>query len=92
VDVDAVERLRERALRHVAIVFDEPADAGPLERLDGVRVEGADGRTLRLSAPERAMDGIVKEAARHPVVDLVSQPADLEELFLELYEEKPNGG
>jgi ABC-2 type transport system ATP-binding protein len=92
VDVDAVERLRERALRHVAIVFDEPADAGPFERLDGVRVEGADGRTLRLSAPERAMDGIVKEAARHPVVDLVSQPADLEELFLELYEEKPNGG
>jgi ABC-2 type transport system ATP-binding protein len=92
VDVDAVERLRERALRHVAIVFDEPADSGPFERLDGVRVEGADGRTLRLSAPERAMDGIVKEAARHPVVDLVSQPADLEELFLELYEEKSNGG
>ena len=92
VDVDAVERLRERALRHVAIVFDEAAEAGPFERLDGVRVEGADGKTLRLSAPERAMDGIVKEAARHPVVDLVSQPADLEELFLELYEEKPDGG
>jgi beta-exotoxin I transport system ATP-binding protein len=92
VDVDAVERLRERALRHVAIVFDEPADAGPFERLDGVRVEGAAGRTLRLSTPERAMDGIVKEAAHHPVVDLVSQPADLEELFLEFYEEKPDGG
>ena len=92
VDVDVVERLLERALRHVAIVFDQPADPGPFERLDGVRVEGADGRTLRLSAPERAMDPIVKEAARHPVVDLVSQPADLEELFLELYEEEPRGG
>src|SRR5262245_14440364 len=92
VDVDAVERLRERALRHVAIVFDEPAASGPFERLDGVRIEGADGRTLRLSAPERAMDAIVKEAARHPVVDLVSQPADLEELFLELYEEESSGG
>jgi hypothetical protein len=38
------------------------------------------------------MDAIVKEAARHRVVDLVSQPADLEELFLELYEEEEHGG
>jgi len=29
----------------------------------------------------------VKAAARHEVVDLVSQPADLEEIFLELYRE-----
>jgi ABC-2 type transport system ATP-binding protein len=92
VDVDVVECLRERALRHVAIVFDQAANPGPFERLDGVRVEGADGRTLRVSAPERAMDAIVKEAARHRVVDLVSQPADLEELFLELYEEEEHGG
>ena len=31
------------------------------------------------------MDAVVKEAARTGVVDLVSQPADLEEIFLELY-------
>ena len=92
VDVDAVEQLRERALRHVTIVFAEPADPSAFERLDGARIEGADGKTLRLSAPERAIDAIVKEAARHRVVDIVSQPADLEELFLELYEEAPDGG
>ena len=44
---------------------------------------------MRLSAPEPAMDAIVKEAAAHRIVDLVSQPADLEEIFLELYEEPP---
>jgi ABC-2 type transport system ATP-binding protein len=92
VDVDAVERLRERALRHVTIVFAEPVDSAPFRRLDGVRVDGADGATVRLSAPERAIDAIVKEAAQRPVVDFVSQPADLEELFLELYEEAPDGG
>jgi beta-exotoxin I transport system ATP-binding protein len=92
VDVDAVGRLRERALRHVAIVFAEPVDPAPFERVDGVRLEGADGATVRLSAPERAIDPIVKEASRHRVVDFVSQPADLEELFLELYDEGSDGG
>jgi ABC-2 type transport system ATP-binding protein len=51
----------------------------------------ADGKVVRLSAPEAAMDGVVKEAAAHRVVDLVSQPADLEEIFLELYEEPESG-
>ena len=60
------------------------------ERLDGVRVERAEGTTIGLSAPEPALDAIVKEAARHQVVDLVSEPADLEEIFLEFYEE-PDG-
>ena len=38
-DVDAVERLRERALRHVTILFAEPVDATRFAALDGVRVE-----------------------------------------------------
>ncbi|HSC49725.1 MAG TPA: ABC transporter ATP-binding protein [Gaiellaceae bacterium] len=90
VDVDSVERLRERALRHVTVAFGEPVDAGAFAALDGVRVERVDGTTIRLSAPEPALDAIVKEAARHRVVDLVSEPADLEEIFLEFYEE-PDG-
>ena len=36
-------------------------------------------------APEPAMDAVVKAAAAHPVADLVSEPADLETIFLELY-------
>ena len=87
VDVDSVERLRERALRHVTIAFAEPVEASAFDRLAGVRVDGAEPTTVRLSAPEPALDAIVKEAARHRVVDLVSEPADLEEIFLEFYEE-----
>ena len=90
VDVDAVEHLRERALRHVTIVFGEPVEAARFEGLDGVRVDSVEDSVVRLSAPEPAMDAIVKEAAAHRIVDLVSQPADLEEIFLELYEEPPN--
>jgi beta-exotoxin I transport system ATP-binding protein len=87
VDLDSVDRLRERALRHVTIVFAQPVEPERFVRLDGVRLDQADGSVLRLSAPEPAMDAVVKEAAAHSVVDLVSQPADLEEIFLELYEE-----
>lgn len=91
-EVDAVERLRERALRHVTIVFAEPVDPRPFASIDGVRVETSDGAVVRLAAPEPAMDAVVKEAASHRVVDLVSQPADLEEIFLELYEEPADAG
>jgi ABC-2 type transport system ATP-binding protein len=86
-DVDSVAALRERALRHITIVFDrdEPADA--FAGLKDVRIHERTPRLVRLSAPESAMDAVVKAAARSRVADLVSSPADLEEIFLELYRE-----
>lgn len=87
VDVDSVEGLRTRSLRHVRITFEEPAPDFELADIPGVRVVEADGPRVRLSAPETAMDALVKTVARRPIVDLVSEPADLEEIFLELYHE-----
>jgi ABC-2 type transport system ATP-binding protein len=87
IDVDRVETLRERALRHVSIVFADHVDPSQFAALDGVNVEEAGNASVRLSASEAAMDAVVKAAARHEVVDLVSEPADLEEIFLELYRE-----
>jgi ABC-2 type transport system ATP-binding protein len=91
VDVDAVESLRERSLRHVTVTFAGPVDSARLAGLDGVRVVRVDGATVHLSAPETAMDALVKAVAGHTVVDLVSEPADLEEIFLELYREAGDG-
>ena len=87
IDVDSVERLRGRSLRHVTITFTGQADQVPFAGLDGVRVVETDGSVLRLSVPVAAMDAVVKAAARHRLVDLVSAPADLDEIFLELYRE-----
>ena len=87
IDVDRVETLRERARRHVSITFAVRVDPSEFSALDGVSVERASDSWVRLSASESAMDAVVKAAARHQVVDLVSQPADLEEIFLELYRE-----
>ena len=87
IDVAEVESLRERSLRHVTITFDGSVDPSWFASLEGVRIIGTDGRVLRLTAPEIAMDELVKAISAHRIVDLVSQPADLEEIFLELYRE-----
>jgi ABC-2 type transport system ATP-binding protein len=91
VDVDAVDSLRERSLRHVTVTFAAVADPSRFTAVDGVRLVEADGTTLRLSSPESAMNPLLKRIAEHEIVDLVSQPADLEEIFLELYRQDDDG-
>jgi ABC-2 type transport system ATP-binding protein len=91
VDVDVVEGMRARSLRHVTVTFAGEADQRRLEAIGGVRVTSADGSTVRLSAPETSMDALVKALAGSTVVDLVSEPADLEEIFLELYRDGARG-
>ena len=46
---------------------------------------------MRLALPAGAMDAVVKVAARQRIVDLVSAPAQLEEIFLDLYREADHG-
>jgi hypothetical protein len=38
------------------------------------------------------MNAVVKAAAGHELVDFISEPADLEEIFLELYREGSGDG
>jgi beta-exotoxin I transport system ATP-binding protein len=91
IDVDSVASLRERAPRHVRITFTQPVDASTFTGIEGVRVQRADSTVVQLAAPAAALDGIVKVAARHELVDLISAPAELEEIFLELYREGSDG-
>ncbi len=91
VDLDSVDRLRDRALRHVTIRFAGTADPAPFAAIAGVRVDATDGDLLRLSAPATAMDAVTKAAAHSTIIDLVSAPADLEEIFLDEYREVNDG-
>lgn len=88
VTVESVETLRRRAVRHVEITFARPVDPGTFHRLDGVADATAHGPVVKLSV-HGTLDAIVKEAARHAVVDFLSQPADLEEIFLAYYRQEP---
>src|SRR5262245_50393174 len=77
VDVDAVESLRERSLRHVTVTFPSAPDPDAFSGIDGVRIVEVGSMSLKLSSPESAMSALVKRIAEFEIVDLVSQPADL---------------
>lgn len=84
VTVERVETLRERAVRKVEIHFDAPVPAQEFAVLPGVGDLRVDGTVLRCRLAGRA-DPLVKVAARHTVVDLLSEEPDLEELFFDYY-------
>jgi ABC-2 type transport system ATP-binding protein len=87
VAVERIEDLRERAVRRVQIQFADPVDPAEFERLPGVSELTVEGCALRCRLDGRA-DDLVKAAARHTVVSLLSEEPDLEELFFTFY----NGG
>ena len=92
IDVDSVASLRERSLRQITIRFRDAVETAVFGAIDGVRIQKSEDRSVRLTAPEPAMDAIVKAAAGHHIVDFVAEPADLEEIFLELYRENDGSG
>jgi ABC-2 type transport system ATP-binding protein len=84
VTVERVETLRERAVRKLEIHFDTPVPAAEFAALPGVSDLRVDGTMLRCRLAGGA-DALVKAAARHTVLDLLSEEPDLEELFFDYY-------
>jgi ABC-2 type transport system ATP-binding protein len=82
--IDEVETLRSRALRRVQITFDSPVSTADFEGVDGLVDLEVEDSVLRARLAGRA-DALVKAAARHTVVDLVSEEPHLEELFFHYY-------
>jgi ABC-2 type transport system ATP-binding protein len=74
------------SLRTVTITFAEPVDPAEFEALADVHDARTDGTVLTVRTTGDA-DALVKAAARHHVVDLVSERADLEDIFLAFYSE-----
>ncbi|MBI3648248.1 MAG: ABC transporter ATP-binding protein [Actinobacteria bacterium] len=89
ISVEDVGTLKARALRTIELQFDGPAPRGEFEGLPGVRDVEVHGDSLRFTVAGD-LDRIVKTAARHRVVDLVSHEPGLEEIFLAFY--GPDGG
>jgi ABC-2 type transport system ATP-binding protein len=86
--VDTVEALRQRGLDRVEVTFAAPPPADAFAVLPGVRELGRHGTTVLL-ALEGPADPLVKALARFEVVALDSHEADLEDVFLDLYRERP---
>jgi ABC-2 type transport system ATP-binding protein len=85
--VERIDGLKARALRRVEIHFDGPVPAEQFRTLPGVRdVVAADG-VVRCTVTG-ALDPVIKAAAGHTVVNVVSHEPSLEEIFLAFYGER----
>jgi ABC-2 type transport system ATP-binding protein len=84
VAVDTVAALRARAPRIFEVRFARAVDHALFEALDPVRSVEGDGGVLRLVV-DGPVDALVKELARHEVVELLAREPDLEEIFMAYY-------
>jgi ABC-2 type transport system ATP-binding protein len=84
VAVEDVGEMKSKAVRTLDIHFAKPVPAEAFAQLPGVREIAAQGDVLHMTVAG-PLDAIVKEAARHEVVDLESHEPSLEEIFLAFY-------
>lgn len=91
VAVDTVSALRARAPRLVEVRFAAPVDPEPFRALAPVQAVDAEGQRLRF-AVHGPVDALVKELARHEVVELLAREPDLEEIFMAYYRGEGDAG
>ena len=84
VKVDRVEALRDLAHHQVELRFAEAVPAAEFSALPGVSDIVAEGPVLRMRVTG-SIAFVVKAAARHDLLDLVSHEPSLEETFLAQY-------
>jgi ABC-2 type transport system ATP-binding protein len=83
--VAGVEEMRSHALARVAVTFDDLPPAAAFAGIAGVRELERHGNTVLFSLEGEA-DALVKALARQRVIAIDSHEADLEDIFLNLYE------
>jgi beta-exotoxin I transport system ATP-binding protein len=84
VAVEEVGALRGRSVHELEVRFAEEVPRDVLAAVPGVRSVQVEGSLVRILV-EGPLDPLVKEFARHVVVDLRSHEPDLEDVFLSYY-------
>jgi ABC-2 type transport system ATP-binding protein len=83
--VEAVSELRSKGIRSVELFFETPVDASIFEPLPGVREVAVQNHHVTLSFSGQ-METLLKVVTdRYTLVDITTQEADLEEIFLTYY-------
>jgi ABC-type cobalamin/Fe3+-siderophores transport system ATPase subunit len=88
VQIDTIEAIRRLAFHHVELTFETPVAAAVFDGLPGVSDVELDGPVVRMrvSGP---IGGVLRAAAPHGIVDVVSREPNLEDVFLAQYGEHP---
>jgi ABC-2 type transport system ATP-binding protein len=86
---DTVEGLRRAAPQKMEVRFRRPVDPAELKALAGVTITASDGLHLTLDVTGE-IGPVLRIIASHDPIDLISRPADLDELFLDFYRQSPD--
>jgi len=90
--LEAVASLRSKAIRRVELEFASPVDAAVFTAVPGVRDVTVNNHHAVLSY-DGTMDVLLKTVAdRYQLVDIATQEADLEEIFLTYYRDEETVG
>lgn len=85
VDVEFVDDLRSKAVRKVELLFTGPVEASTFQNIPGVRDVTVASHHAEMSF-DGNMDALLSVATdRYTLVDINTQEADLEEIFLDYY-------
>jgi ABC-2 type transport system ATP-binding protein len=84
VTVESVESLREHAVRSVTVTFEEAVAADAFALLPGFTDVTVAGTVLHGRLAGHA-DELLKAVSRYPVLDLLCEEPDLEEIFFHFY-------
>ncbi len=82
--VERIDALKRKAIRRIDLEFDAPVHTADFEAVDGVRSAEARGNSIVVSF-EGSVNGLLRAALDHNVVNLNSHEADLEQIFLAYY-------
>jgi ABC-2 type transport system ATP-binding protein len=89
--VERVDELKRKAIRRIDFEFAAPIPPDLFDGVPGVRSADVDHRHAEVSF-DGSVNGILKAAMTHEVVNLNSRESDLEEVFLAYYRPDTHGG
>ncbi|MGC1208729.1 MAG: ABC transporter ATP-binding protein [Ornithinimicrobium sp.] len=85
IDVESVHDLRSKAIRRVELVFDAPVAAADFADIAGARDVESTEHSVRLSFDGNMDELLGVATGKHHLIDINSEEADLEEIFLAYY-------
>ncbi|MDQ4491716.1 ABC transporter ATP-binding protein [Sinomonas sp. ASV486] len=91
----AVERLADlsgKSLHHVRASFAHDVRAQEFACVPGVRDVTVEGQALSCSAPQSALDELLRRVTAHTVIDFECAEAELDEMFLTYYGGESDAG
>jgi ABC-2 type transport system ATP-binding protein len=85
--LETTESLLEKRRKRVTMLFSKPADGAVFAKLPGVSDVEVEGNAMRLRLRD-GIDAVVKEAARHTLLDMSVVHPSLDEIFMSYYQEQ----